>query len=148
MRDAVVCMLLCGLLAPAGRAEEPSPEPPSEGLAALKGAWAVTRMNYRGRERKVPEGMSYVFEGDKLTRTAPARGGARGLKQTFKVKVDTRKKPHRLTLTSDAGGKEYQYIFKIEKGELFLAVGRRGETPANFDDMDARALVMKRVKGK
>jgi uncharacterized protein (TIGR03067 family) len=144
MRKAIVGgVLVCGLLAFGGRAADPDPEPPGEGLTALKGTWAVTRIVVKGRERKAREGMYFVFDGDKLTRTMFTKDGTKN--PAFKVKVDTRTKPHKITMVSDAGAREQKWIFKIEKGELFLAYTRAGDFPTDFKDRDAMLMVLKKV---
>jgi uncharacterized protein (TIGR03067 family) len=146
MRKAIVgCVLVCGLLAFSGRAADPDPEPPSEGLTALKGGWAVTKIAMGDNEKKSRAGLNFVFDGDKLTRTVVSRKGKASTKRTYKVKVDTRTKPHKITLVPDAGGRELKWIFKFEKGELFLAYTRTGDLPADFKDSNVMLMVLKRA---
>src|SRR5262245_45311332 len=120
-------LALGGLAALAGRADDPDPEPPGGATAELKklkGSWTVTKGVLNKRELKAPPGLTYTFEGNKLTRTAPF-GKGKGIgkgdnKQTYKVKIDTKKKPYKIELTPDGGGKALSGIFKIEKDELYL----------------------------
>lgn len=144
------CVAALGLLALRGRADDPEP-PGAVGLKALRGTWAVTKTTFGPRETKVPPGMDFLFDGDKLTRTFPARKGkAKGVeKLTYKVKLDTRKKPYRVTMTPDAGGRDHKWIFKIEKDQLTLATSRAGDFPPDFTGETVATMVMtKQVKEK
>ena len=69
-------------------------------------------------------------------------------KQTYKVKIDTTKKPHRITMTPQNGGKTQTAILKVEKGELFLATarGRDAKAPADFEGDGVAILIMTRDK--
>jgi uncharacterized protein (TIGR03067 family) len=129
------------------RSRGDDPEPPAGAkaeLAKLKGTWTVTKAVWGKREAKAPPGMTYAFDGDKLTRTTPLGKGAG--KQTFKVKIDTKKKPYKITMTPEDKDKGQSGIFKVEKGELFLATGRGkgGKAPADFKGDDVMVLVMKK----
>jgi uncharacterized protein (TIGR03067 family) len=151
-------LALCALVT-AGRSDDVDPEPPggsAEALRALKGTWTVTRGVFGNRESKAPPGLTYTFDGDKLTRALPfgkAKGNVKGKddgKQTYKVKLDTKKKPYQITMTPDGGGQAQSGIFKVEKGELFLATarGKDAKTPADFSGGDVAVMVMTKEKGK
>jgi len=152
-----VLLALGGLAALAGRAADPDPEPPGGAnaeLKKLKGTWTVTKGVFNKRELKAPPGLTYTFEGNKLTRTAPfgkGKGnvkGKGGAQQTYKVKIDTKKKPYKIEMTPDNGGKTQVGIFKIEKDELFLVTGRGkdAKAPTDFTGADAMMMVMKKEK--
>jgi uncharacterized protein (TIGR03067 family) len=119
-------------------------------LKALKGNWAVTKIVNFNREMKGPEGMNFIFEGNKLTRTMPPIKGKESDKLTYKVKIDTSKKPYKITMTPDAGGRDHKWIIKIEKGELHLATTRAADFPKDFggDDVVALLVMKKQDKGK
>src|SRR5262245_39879830 len=114
-------LALCALAGAAGRADGPDPEPPADAKAELKklqGTWTVTKMLAKGDELMARAGTTYTFDGDRLTRAAPVTGrGER--KQTFKVKVDTRKRPHKIVLIPEGAKTRPVAIYKIEKGELY-----------------------------
>src|SRR5262249_8389863 len=100
MRKTTSALLaLCALAALAGRADEADPEPPSAKaeLKKLQGSWTVTKWLAKGDELKVRPGMTYTFDGDRLTRPGPITGR----RQTFKVKLDTGKRPHSIKLTPE-----------------------------------------------
>jgi uncharacterized protein (TIGR03067 family) len=137
-------LVMCAVAALAGRADDPEPATTKAELKKLKGTWTVTKAVWGKREAKAPPGMTYAFDGDKLTRTTPLGKGAG--KQTFKVKIDTKKKPYKITMTPEDKDKGQSGIFKVEKGELFLATGRGkgGKAPADFKGDDVMVLVMKK----
>jgi uncharacterized protein (TIGR03067 family) len=145
MRKTTSALLaLCALAAVAGRADDPEPEPPggAAGLRALKGTWAVTRMLAKDDVFMARVGTTYTFDGDKLTRTTPATG-----KQTYKVKIDTKKRPHTIELIPEGAKKGTVGFYKVEKGELYLALGS-GRAPADLSGKGAPVLVMMRLKAK
>src|SRR5262245_65809988 len=102
MRETTSATLaLCALAALAGRADDP--EPPggmTAELKKLKGTWTVTRALFGKRELKAPPGMTYTFDGEKLTRSLPPFGkvgkGDRTVK--YKVKLTTKKKPYTIEM--------------------------------------------------
>jgi uncharacterized protein (TIGR03067 family) len=148
MRKTTSAVLaLCALAALAGRADEAEPVPAGAKaeLKKLKGTWAVTKRVLGGREAKAPAGLIYTFDGDKLTRRFAAPAGKAGGRQQLTVTIDTAKKPHRLTMKA-VGGKSTVYIYKIEKGELFLATGRGkgAKVPAEFKGDDVALMVLKK----
>jgi uncharacterized protein (TIGR03067 family) len=150
---AAVRFLLAAYLTAFGAARaEDDPEPPDKGLRELKGTWTVTKVLFRGRELKSPdEAATWVFDGRKLTQTFPPnkRKGKEATETTYKVKLDTSKKPYKLTATPEAGGKERKWIFKIEKGELRVVSTREADFPKDFDDPDATVgMVMARRSDK
>jgi len=146
---AVVSLALFFCAASSARAEDDDdPEPgggSSQAQRALKGTWTVTKAVFLGRETKAPPGMTYAFERDKLVRTTPfGKGG----NQNYEVKIDARKKPYRITMTPEGGGKAQSGIFKIEKGELFLAtgVGKDGKAAEDFSGTNGGVMVMTKDK--
>src|SRR5262245_38253439 len=63
---------LWALSALAGRADEA--EPPADAKAELKklqGTWTVTKAMMGKREFKAPPGLTYTFDGDRLTQQTP-----------------------------------------------------------------------------
>ena len=151
MRKTTIAFVsLCALAAAAGRADDPEPTGGDKAeLAKLKGKWTVTGRVLGGREAKSPTGLTYTFDGDKVTRRFEAPEGKAGGRQELTVTIDTSKKPHRLTLSAGRKGKGTVYIYKIEKGELYLATGLKGVMPKGFKGDDVVVLVMKKeVKGK
>jgi uncharacterized protein (TIGR03067 family) len=152
-----VILALCGLASLAPRAAEPDPEPPGAAkaeLGKLKGTWAVTRALAGQRELKAPAGMTYTFDGDKLAAHMPFVGKGTTLKfkskdagrEAFKVKVDGKKRPFKIMLIPTAGGRTHSGTFKVEKGELFLALARNkgGQVPKDFSGDGALVLVLKK----
>src|SRR5262249_12728345 len=140
---ALAVSLCCLSLAAPARPDD-DPEPPAGGkaLRELKGTWMVTRAVFGGREAKAPPGLTYAFDGGKLVRTAPVGKGDN--RQAYKVKLDTSKKPYKITMTPENGGKAQTAILKVEKGELFLATtrGAGAKAPADFKGDDVSVLVM------
>jgi uncharacterized protein (TIGR03067 family) len=106
------------------------------------------------RELKTPPGLTYTFDGDKLTRET-ASGKAKGSKQTYKVKIDTKRRPHTIELVPLGAARGQVGVYKIEKGELYLTTGRtkggknaRGVvTPKDFSGDGEPVYVMTREKG-
>jgi uncharacterized protein (TIGR03067 family) len=148
-RVMIVCVVLAGMVPFGVHGDSPDPEPPGEtSLKTLKGTWTVTKGVFKGHEEKVTDGRTYIFDGDKLTRTVP--GGKNNGKLTYKVELDTRKKPCKITMSPDDGGKAREGVIKIENGELFLSVdGPKFRTmPSDFSGKDATVFVMKKQKGK
>jgi len=142
---AAVLSLALFCAAPAAGADDEDPEPPSQALGALKGTWTATKVVFAGREAKAPPGITYALERGKLVRSVPA---GKGGNQTFEVKVDARKKPYRITMTPEGGGRAQSGIFKIEKGELFLATGagKDGKGPEDFSGTTGGVMVMSKEK--
>lgn len=135
LRTAVVLVALGAV--GAGRGDDP--EPPRGGgekaeLRKLKGTWTVARAMIGKREVKTPAGLTYTFDGDKLTWSRPVDKDGVKQVQTYKVKLDTKKRPYKITMRAD-GLISSEGIFKIEKGELYLATIRTGKpakAPADF----------------
>jgi uncharacterized protein (TIGR03067 family) len=154
MRKTTSALLaLCALAALAGRADEAEPpDDAKQALKKLKGKWTVTKALLNKRELRAPIGGSYTFDGDKLTRETP-QWRAEVVRTTFKVKIDTRRRPHRIELTDEGGGGQVG-IYKIEKGQLYLALGRpkdvKGDkdpaVPTDFKGEARPVYVMKREK--
>ena len=145
---------LCALVTLAARGADEA-EPPAGAkaeLAKLKGTWVVTRRVLGGREAKAPAGLVYTFDGGgKVTRRFAAPAGKAGGRQVLTVTLDTRGKPHRMTLSSGGARKDTVYIYKVEKGELHLATGRGkgAKAPADFKGDDVLLMVLKKEeKGK
>jgi uncharacterized protein (TIGR03067 family) len=151
MRKTTSAVLaLCAVAALAGRADEAEPDTAKAELKKLQGTWVVTKRVLGGREAKSPSGLIYTFDGDKVTRRFAAPEGKAGGRQVLTVTIDTAKKPHRLTMKA-VGSKSTEYIYKIEKGELFLATGRGkgAKVPTDFKGDDVTLMVLKKQeKGK
>jgi uncharacterized protein (TIGR03067 family) len=149
MAKYLTLVVLCVALVAQARSED-DPEPPGGGkaLRELKGTWTVTRALFGNRESKAPPGLTYAFGGDKLTRKTPFGKGNNNL--TFKVKLDTSKKPYRITMTPENGGNAQSGIFKIENGELFIATarGKDAKPPADFKGNDVSVMIMTKEKPK
>jgi uncharacterized protein (TIGR03067 family) len=163
MRSALAILTVCGLAALAGRADDPCPEPPGGGKAELKnlkGKWTVTKAVFKNRELRAPPGLTYTFDGDKLTRTTPIGKGKGNIKGKddrsikYKVKLDTKKKPYKIEMIPEGAKTGQVAIYKIEKGELYLALGRlafgkgakAAEAPKDFSGDAGPVYVMTREK--
>src|SRR5262245_9628635 len=144
MRKTTSALLaLCALAALAGRADdEAEPADAKAGLKKVRGTWAVTKTLVQGEERTGGGKLTYTFDSDKLTwrsRTAKGPGRAKwgGVTVTYKVKVDTRKKPYTIELTPERigrgqpelKGKGQPGLFKVEKGLLYPALRGRAGPP-------------------
>ena len=68
--------------------------------------------------------------------------------ETFTVKIDTKKAPHTIELTSATGKRDLVGIYKIEGGELYLALGRGKNAPKDFKGEAGEVHVMTRQKDK
>jgi uncharacterized protein (TIGR03067 family) len=149
MRKTTSAILaLCALVALAGRADDPEPDKTKEELKRLKGTWTVTRWVSKKRELRGTPVMTYTFDGDKVTKESPA-GKGKTLKATFKVKIDAKKKPYRIELVPDGTSVTLAGIYKIEQGELYLAVGGvQIEAPKDFNGDTRPVYVMTRKKEK
>src|SRR5262245_16647123 len=146
MRKTARAMLaLCALAALAGRADDPEPDTTKAELKKLQGTWTVTKRVLGGREAKAPAGLIYTFDGDKVTRRFAAPEGKAGGRQVLTVTIDTAKTPHRLTMKA-VGSKSAVYIYKIEKGELYLATGRGkgAKVPDEIKGDDVALMVLKK----
>jgi uncharacterized protein (TIGR03067 family) len=150
LKPTFAFVAMCALAALAGRGAEPDPEPPvgNAELLKLKGTWSVTQAVGNKRELKAPPGLTYTFDGDKLTHTAPLGKGNETHTRKYKVKIDTKKKPYKITMTPEGKDKGLVGIYKIEKGVLHLAMGKGGKPPADFSGDGAVAFEMKQEKGK
>jgi uncharacterized protein (TIGR03067 family) len=170
MRKTTIALLaLCALAAAAGRAADPDPEPAGAEaeLKKLKGTWAVTKVlagrrmgrNVVMTELKRRGGMTFTFDGDKLviTQEAAAKGkGKVDATQSYKVKIDAKKKPHAIDLFEDGRGPVVAWIYKIEKGELYLARSpgptrkdpKPPERPKDFEGEGVQLYVLTREKDK
>jgi uncharacterized protein (TIGR03067 family) len=156
MRKTTTAVLaLCALVAVAGWASDP--EPPDGGkaeLKKLKGTWTATKILDGGVEEEAPAGrLTFTFEGSTLKRRLVGGTNAGGLR-SYRVKIDTKKKPHTIELAPEGGGAAQPGIYKVEKGELYLALGRPARfgkgavAPKDFSGDDYVALVMTREKTK
>jgi uncharacterized protein (TIGR03067 family) len=155
-----VLLALCALAAAAGRADDPEPDAAKAELKKLKGTWTLTKQAMDGKEWKARFSLTFTFDGDKLvsTQIGSLRGkGKFESTDSFKVKIDTKKKPHAIDLVGDrkrSGSTEW--IYKIEKGELYLArrLPGRGkgakapERPKGFKGEGVLVFVMTREKEK
>src|SRR5262245_32635693 len=157
-RTTSTILALCALAALAGRADDP--EPPGGAAAELKklkGTWVVTKSLVNGEDRKERGKLTWSFDGDKLTWTGrttkgpgTARGGVGVATATYKVKVDTKKKPHTIELTPEGKGNCQPGVFKVEKGLLYLAlsVAKSGKASEDFTGTRGTVYVMTREKPK
>ena len=130
MREtASAALALCALAALAGRADDPEPPDDKKAeLKKLKGTWAITRVVMEGKEWKQRSDTTYAFDGNKLVATTTAFAEGKGKfesTESFKVKIDTKKKPHTIDLVPDGKYPGLMGIYKIEKGELYIAKGWR-----------------------
>ena len=157
-----VLLALCALAAAAVRADDP--EPPDDVKAELKklqGTWTVTKIRDGTRETKPLTGLTFTFDGDKLLTTQIGLTKRKtkdkyDLKESFKVKIDAKKKPHTIDLVPDGKGIGMVGIYKIEKGELYIARGLPGpgkaakapERPKDFEGEGVLVYVMTRQKDK
>jgi uncharacterized protein (TIGR03067 family) len=164
MRKTTIALLaLCALAGAAGRAADPDPEPPGGAnaeLRKLKGKWTVTKVLSGTRELKLSPEMTFTFDGDKLTRSTSLgkpKGNVKGKVERsvkYRVKIDTKKKPHTIEMIPEDGKNGPVGIYKIEKGELYLALGRptgpKGKTvyvaPKDFKGEAGPVYVMTREK--
>ena len=149
MRKTTSAILaLCALAAVTGRADDPEPLAGEKAeLAKLEGTWVVTKAIWGKREARSTPATTYSFDADRLVVVVPPPRGEG--KQTFKVKLDTKKTPYRYTLTPDGGGKAQSGVYKFEKGLLYLA-RRRGGDATDFEGngRNVEVLVMKKEKPK
>jgi uncharacterized protein (TIGR03067 family) len=138
-------LVLTLALAPLASRGEDDPEPPggSAELRKLKGTWTVSRRIIGGKESKPPRQITYTFEGDKLTLDSGL-----GKKQTSKVKIDTKKRPFAIELTLEGTNTVRVGIYKIEKGELFLALvsAKAPKPPTTFDGTTGSVMVLTQDK--
>jgi uncharacterized protein (TIGR03067 family) len=148
MRRAFLVALALSVFAVAARADDDDPEPPGgSSLRALRGKWTVTRRVFRGKEMKTSAATAtYEFDGAKVTVDTGK------LHYTAKVKVDAKKKPAMLELSRDDTNGTSKMAFKIDKGELYLALtppkGVGGEVKEEdvFKGETRPLMVLKREK--
>jgi uncharacterized protein (TIGR03067 family) len=148
-KTTIAALALCALAALAGRAADP--EPPGGGkaeLKKLKGTWTVTKALWNNHGQRAPIGLTYTFDGDKLTCETP-QWRAEVVRTTYKVTIDTKKRPHTIELIREGAKSGQVGIYKIEKGELYLTMGLLAKmVPKDFKGDDAPVYVMKREKAK
>ena len=159
-RTTSAVLALCALAALAGRADEADPEPPggSGELKKLQGTWTITHIMSGTTKAAMRSGrMTYTFDGDKVTvKLPPLTKGKDDRTATFKVKIDAKKEPHTIELVPEGGERGTGAIYKVEKGELFLAPGRpKGKKddrsivfPKDFSGEAGPVYVLKREKAK
>jgi uncharacterized protein (TIGR03067 family) len=141
MRGAVIMVLALSALAATARAEDVDPEPPGSGraeLRKLRGKWTVTRLRWRGPEKKSSLTPSYSFDGDKMT-----QGGGRS-PDVAKVKVDVKKKPFTLQITGEDARTTVRWAFKFDNGTL-LVVANPG-AQEDFSGNNGPVMVLERQK--
>jgi uncharacterized protein (TIGR03067 family) len=114
-------------------------------LAPLQGTWTVVSVSFGGMpvpKDKQPD-QQFKIEGDKLTVTE------KGKDESGTVKVDAKKDPATIDLTS-AKGEKMMGIYKIDKdGKLTLCVSfAKDARPKSFDDKDSMLLVLEKKKKK
>lgn len=152
LRTTVGLLALLGLTALLGRGADPDPEPPAGAAeqGKLRGTWTVIKALSLKREVKAPAGMTFTFDGDKLTRQVPRPSGKGGRKILMTVKIDTRKKPHRIEMIPANKGQATVGIYKIEKGQLFLvlASAKDEKVPSDFSGATRPVLVLTRGKAQ
>jgi uncharacterized protein (TIGR03067 family) len=137
-------LALCALAALAGRADEAEPPASAKAeLKKLKGTWTVTKWLAKGDEFEARAGMTYTFDGNRLTRVWPVTGrGGRA-----DVQGEARHQEGAAQDHDDARrqGKAHSGAYKFEKGLLHLATARGGDA-TDFDGRGVQVLVMKREK--
>src|SRR5262245_35841085 len=119
-KTTIAALALCALAALAGRADEA--DPPADAKAELKklqGAWAVTKVRADGKERGPTVPLRFTFNGDRLRRVSGPDKDKKTHSETFKVKLDTRKRPHTIELIDQTRRDHQAGAYKIEKGQLF-----------------------------
>jgi uncharacterized protein (TIGR03067 family) len=150
MRKTTSALLaLCALAAVAGRADDAEPAADAKAeLKKLQGAWTVTKVRANGKEREPRVRLRFTFTGDKLRRVSGPDKDKEIFSETFKVKLDTKKKPHTIELIDQVRRNNRAGVYKIEKGELFLALGTPKKAPKDFKGEFEPVYVMTREKDK
>src|SRR5262245_24339675 len=104
------------------------------------------------RDLKGPAAQTFTFDGDKLTRESASKKAKAST--TYKVKIDTETWPHAIEPIPEGGKRGPVGTYQVEKGELFLALGRptgvKGDkslmVPKGFRDDAGPVHVVKREK--
>lgn len=91
-----------------------------------------------------------AFDSEETYLPRPKGRDGKGMPRTvtYKVKVDTKKAPHTIELTPASGKRSSVGIYKVEGGELYLALGRGKKAPKEFKGEDGTVYVMRREKAK
>ena len=145
-----IALLLCPLvLASAGWAADPSPEPDGDDDAkTILGTWKAVKASKRGTPAPASEVENLKLEvtKDKLTIVEGRAKGPREERVTYKL--DMKAKPRTIDLTLK-GPKEVlvRGIYKIDKGELTIVTGDPdGTRPKAFDEKGKTVLVFRKAK--
>jgi uncharacterized protein (TIGR03067 family) len=143
MRKTSLVVLTLLALSPWLVRADDDPEPPGKGgpeLRKLRGKWVGTRLISRGKEGKLGQGITYVFDGDKLTYESGKRT------YSAKVKVDAKNKVRLLEVTRDDTKATVKWAFEIRKGELYLAIKGEDLTKEDFSGNNGIVMVLEREK--
>jgi uncharacterized protein (TIGR03067 family) len=146
MKRVLVLGLVIGLAGlVAARAEEPDPEPPVKDKSTLmRGRWELTGIEIGGMKLPLPLGkgtMGLKFERTSLTISSM------GMDKKGAWKIDPRKNPKTIDLTSKDDGKTTLGIYKLDKDELTIALSQPGQArPKDFKDGQIPTIILKRVK--
>jgi uncharacterized protein (TIGR03067 family) len=141
MRRAFVMVLALSAVAAAARAEDVDPEPPGNGraeLRKLRGKWTVTRLRWRGPEKKSSLTPTYSFDGDKMT-----LGNGR-VPDVAKVKIDVKKKPFTLQITGEDVRTTVRWAFKFDSGTLLVVANPAARE--DFSGNNGPVMVLERQK--
>jgi uncharacterized protein (TIGR03067 family) len=137
--------MVCGLLI-AGTATAQDKKVPKE-LEPFQGTWKVVKAELGGKEPpdKVPDGLRFIFEGDKAT-VRESKADA----ETGAYSVDSKKNPAEIDLIGPKGMKAlgiYQFD-KDGKLRLCFAKGKDAVRPKSFDTKDTMnaLVVLEKVK--
>jgi hypothetical protein len=138
-------VLLVALLAVVGLARaDDDPEPPggSAALRKLQGKWVSVRRIIGGQEVAYTAA-TYSFTKDKGTYTT----GSGKLVRSLTLKVDKSRRDV-IEITRENAKAPTRYFFKIEKGELYLALARFKDAKAkpDFSGNAGSVLIFKKEK--
>lgn len=122
MRRFLTWAMALGVLSPLLASAGDDPEPSGKGrveLRKLSGKWTAVGMKWKGQVTKgFASGMTYHFEGDKVTVKSPR------IEYVAKVKFNAKKTPPTIELTREDTKTTVEYAVKLDKGELLLAPTR------------------------
>jgi uncharacterized protein (TIGR03067 family) len=124
-------------------ADEPDPEPPASGAKQLDGEWELVGRKSKGVLRKVlpGRGMTMIIQKDKMTRKISIKGELREMVFTFKV--DSRKSPAHIDMTTTRGSLTTYGIFKVTGNELTFCTERTKDGVSTRPrDFESARLVM------
>jgi len=129
MRTFAITLMALALGGAARAADDevdPEPQSGAQTLKKIKGTWNATRYIINKAEQKAPP-YTYAFEGDKMTYSYRGR-----VSYTATITPDKTRKDA-FTMKRDNSTITTKYFYKIEKGELFLALDRSNDPKAKAD---------------